>query len=237
MSQSNLKILTNELLEIKKQQFVKSLRKSSTGIGFTLETLLGLKENRIPESDWGAIELKTMRANSKSDISLFVIDPFYYDIRDDSEFIDLYGYPNIHKPEIKSFIQTIKYTLENKRNWKLGIDYSNEKLLVLHKRIPVGEIRFKAIQKRIESKLTKLVSILADVETDENCWESFWFNKAFFHEGCTFELFLKSISSGYISLNPRMRKLPDGKITKHGTAFRIKRNYFNSIFKKSVILF
>jgi hypothetical protein len=42
----NIYQLTKKLKEIKKRGFVKSLRKGPNGIGYALETLLKIKENK-----------------------------------------------------------------------------------------------------------------------------------------------------------------------------------------------
>ena len=41
--------------------YVVSLRNGNTGIGYTLETLLGLEENNLKTPDFGDIELKSQR--------------------------------------------------------------------------------------------------------------------------------------------------------------------------------
>lgn len=57
--------IKNKLSEISKKGFIKSLRKDNTGIGFTLETLLGIKENNLGEPDFIykglKVELKAQR--------------------------------------------------------------------------------------------------------------------------------------------------------------------------------
>ena len=236
MKERNLVSLVKKLELIKKKQFVKSLRKNSTGIGYTLETLLGIKENRISDSDWGDIEIKTMRESSNSDISLFVINPYYFNISNDSDFIEKYGYPNFNDPEILSFVQTIKFNNRNKRGWQLNLDNEDEKLLIINFDEYVGEIPFFSIRQKLKLKMQKLVSVSAKVKKVEEI-EYFNYNNAFYHENCRFDNFLDAIRVGSISLNPRMRKLPNGKVTKNGTAFRIKRNEFNAIFNKNIRLF
>jgi len=236
MNQKNLKNLISKLESIKDRQYIKSHRRDSTGIGYTLETLLGIKENRISDSDWGEIELKTMREHSNSDISLFVIDPHYYYISNDSDFIEKYVYPNINDPEILSFVQTIKFNNRNKRGWQLDLDNDDEKLLIKNFDECVGEIPFFSIRQKLKLKMQKLVSVSAKVKKVEEI-EYFYYNNACYHENCRFDNFLDAIRVGSISLNPRMRKLPNGKVTKNGTAFRIKRNEFNVIFNKNIRLF
>jgi len=237
MSKQDFDSLINKLLILKEKGFIKSLRKHSTGIGYTLETNLGIKENRISNSDWGEIELKAMRKNSNSDISLFVIEPFYLAISNEEEFLEKYGYPNIHNQKILSFVQTIKYGVNNKRNWRLDFNNNFEKLHIIKNNEIIGEIECKSIIKKINNKMNKVVTVLADVNETIDGIEEFWFNEAYYHEQCTFINFKKAIIDGNISLNPRMRKFPSGQITRNGTAFRIKRTKFDSIFDKNIRLY
>lgn len=60
--------------EIKKMGWIPSKRRSSTGVGYTLETLLGIEENNIALPDFGNVELKSHRLNSTSMITLFTFN-------------------------------------------------------------------------------------------------------------------------------------------------------------------
>ncbi len=60
--------------EIKEMGFVPSKRKGPTGIGYTLETLLGIGENNDTSPDIEGAELKAHRANSSNLITLFTFN-------------------------------------------------------------------------------------------------------------------------------------------------------------------
>ncbi|MDZ7343983.1 MAG: MvaI/BcnI family restriction endonuclease [candidate division KSB1 bacterium] len=59
---------------LKAKNWVKSERRGPTGIGHTLEKLIGLPENNIASPDLGTIELKAHRINSNSMITLFTFN-------------------------------------------------------------------------------------------------------------------------------------------------------------------
>jgi hypothetical protein len=61
-------------LKLKGKNWVKSERRGSTGVGYTLEKHLGLSENNIAYPDLGKIELKARRINSTSLITLFTFN-------------------------------------------------------------------------------------------------------------------------------------------------------------------
>ena len=64
----------NRLSRIKRMGYVRTLRRGSTGIGKTLETLLEITENNISAPDLGQIELKAQRDNHKGMTTLFTFN-------------------------------------------------------------------------------------------------------------------------------------------------------------------
>ncbi len=70
----NLQKFKQKFEELKDRGFVKSLRKGPTGIGFTFETLMGVKENNLALPDIDGIEIKAHRDNSKNMITLFTFN-------------------------------------------------------------------------------------------------------------------------------------------------------------------
>ncbi len=64
----------NKFAQVKKKGWVRSKRKGPTGIGQTLEQLLGIEENNIALPDLGSVELKAHRIGSSSMITLFTFN-------------------------------------------------------------------------------------------------------------------------------------------------------------------
>lgn len=64
-----------KLKEIKEMSYVKTHRRGNTGIGKTLEDLLGIKENNVPSPNHRMFELKSARKNAKSMLTLFTKSP------------------------------------------------------------------------------------------------------------------------------------------------------------------
>jgi len=87
-----LKEVISKLEEIKNKGFVPTLRHGSTGVGYTFETLFGVKENNIPIPDIGGrVEIKTIRKDSQSLITLFTFNRGVWQINQ-KEFVSKYGY-------------------------------------------------------------------------------------------------------------------------------------------------
>jgi len=64
-SSANANELLSKLRTISAKGFVNTLRSGDTGIGFTLETLLGIDANSSSEPDYKGIEIKTSRKRSQ----------------------------------------------------------------------------------------------------------------------------------------------------------------------------
>ena len=71
----NLKTLVKKLLVIRTKGFVKTHRAHDTGIGKTIEDLLGIKENNLRLPDAGEIELKAKRIDSGSMLTVATKSP------------------------------------------------------------------------------------------------------------------------------------------------------------------
>lgn len=103
--------IKKKLKEISNKGFIESLRKSDTGIGFTLETEMGIKENNLKNEDFTyngeKVELKTQRKGTTSNITLFTKEPIKGDIGD-RQFIDRHGYKNGHERRALKITLTTK---------------------------------------------------------------------------------------------------------------------------------
>lgn len=80
-----------KLRDIKKQGFIKSKRESNTEIGYTLETLLGIKVNNIKLPDLCKIELKSKRKNVSTFVTMFTFNSGVWKIHQ-SDVLKKYGY-------------------------------------------------------------------------------------------------------------------------------------------------
>jgi hypothetical protein len=70
-----LQEIQRDLKRLKDKGYISSLRKGPTGIGYTLEKELNLKENNIAIPDIGGrVELKATKINASSLITLFTFN-------------------------------------------------------------------------------------------------------------------------------------------------------------------
>lgn len=64
-----------EFEKVKAMGWIKTHRAGPTGIGKTLEDLLGIPENNLDEPDFGDYELKSCRIDSGSMLTMFTRSP------------------------------------------------------------------------------------------------------------------------------------------------------------------
>ncbi|HOM26104.1 MAG TPA: MvaI/BcnI family restriction endonuclease [bacterium] len=232
MSLNSFEDLKRKLLEIKEMGFIETHRKGQTGIGKTLEDLLGIKENNIPGPNaLGFIELKAIRKDTKCMLTLFTLTPFPPKIN--SHLVSKYGYlsPRGDKKILHTTVNGISFnTIKGENGFKVevGIDKVN---LIHFKDGVVAYWEEERLKKAFERKLKCL--ILIKVETkNKGKSEKFWFNEGYYLNGFSFENFKKLIKEGIILIDIRIGQYPDGRTHDHGTAFRVFFNKLDLCYQK-----
>ena len=99
----SIRELRKKFLEIRKMEYVKSVRGGTTGIGATFEALLGKCEDKLVNPDFKGIEVKTRRGYSKSLINLFNAAPQGSTDYEVKRLRDTYGYPDSYDKNLKRF--------------------------------------------------------------------------------------------------------------------------------------
>src|SRR3989338_673549 len=114
--------LKKKLQEIKSLNFVPTHRLGDTGIGKTLEDLLGIKENNIPLSDIGkAAELKAYRKDATSMLTLFTLEPKPKGGDRDRFLLDNFGYSKRNNKRSKELHSTLTCKRYNNQGLKLAV--------------------------------------------------------------------------------------------------------------------
>ncbi len=150
--------LVKRLRKIKDMGYIKTHRAGNTGVGKTLEDLLGITENNIPGTNAGMIELKSARKNATSMITLFTKSPLPK--RANSVLLARFGYASARGNNRKELHTTVSAREFNTIKGKLGfkIDISADRLnLIVSSREIVGYWDKETLKKCFERKLPKLL--------------------------------------------------------------------------------
>jgi hypothetical protein len=209
----NLKSFEKRFRGIKKQGWVMSQRKGPTGIGHTLEKLLGLKENNIALPDLKHVELKAHRIGSSSMITLFTFNRKVWRMKP-LDAVRKYGTPD------KTGRLGLYFTMGRTAN-STGLFLHIEEDFISVRHVSgelVAEWPLDALASQFMRKLPALVLVSAFSEMrGESEW--FKFDRAQLLRESSPEIISSQILSGNILVDLRLHdKLTCARI--HGTGIR-----------------
>lgn len=223
--------LIQRLKEIKEMRYIKTHRTGPTGIGKTLEDILGIRENNVPGPNAAKLELKSARKGSQSMITLVTKAPLPRNAN--SRLLQTFGYetPSRHgkvlhvtlKPGMLTTIRGKPSLKIDLRGDRIEIVSSSDKTLAFWDE--------KILRETFERKFPGLVYVKADCR---GCGvnEEFWYNEAWLLRGFDFEKIKELIMEGNIRIDIRIGQYPNGRPHDHGTGFRIFENKFDLCFKE-----
>lgn len=227
--------LKNKLKEIEKLKFVPTHRVGDTGIGKTLEDLLGIKENNIPLCDIGKeAELKAYRKDATSMLTLFTLEPRPKGGDRDRFLLDNFGYSKRDNKRSKELHSTVTCKRYNNQGLKLAVRKDRISVIGKGRKLNIYW-DIELLKQKFNEKLPALVYFLADRKII-NGRENFHFNEAYFLSGFDFKLFKKMVKKDFIVADFRMYYRPNGSVRNHGTGFRVKINRLYDCFKNKARL-
>jgi hypothetical protein len=235
--------LIEGLKELKKQGFVKTHRAGDTGIGKTLEDLLGIEENNIPGPDGEDTELKAARKNSPSMLTLFTKSPLPRGIN--SMLRAEYGYPDENHPNKLALRTTIDSVDFNNIKGKKGfmIIHKGDKIEIVPGRKPIKfpdipnpywnkEDFENSIKKKYKKSLLYVKADHQGIGDDEK----FHYTDAYLLEGFNFDKFAKSLKDGILKIDIRLGLYSNGGHHDHGTGVRIRPSLLDKCFSGKKVL-
>lgn len=213
--------IIKRLKSLKDQGYISSLRRGPTGIGYTLETMLGLGETNISVPDIGGrVELKASRRSSSSLITLFTFNRAVWQLPQ-KEVIESYGY--IDENGRKSLYCTVWSKTQNSQGLSIKVDRDNHRLNLIHDRNDViASWDIYVLVSKLISKLGKVLFVIADSRVAEKNIEEFHFNEACLLIEPTAQSFIKALEDSIVCIDIRMHLKETSNVRNHGTGLRIK---------------
>jgi hypothetical protein len=247
----NYEEFLKRMKEIKEMGYVKSHRKGDTGIGKTLEDLLGITENNIAGPDFDVYELKSGRKDSVSMLTLFTKTPMPKGaIRN---LLSAYGYkqrkgihatrqkklgdymklPDVMPEEISIGEKELHITVDAARKNSLGLilRIMNDKIHVVDDKNVEAYYEESVLKEAFERKYLRLIYVLASSKREDG-EEYLWFDEAYRLAGFSFGRFSELVKKAIIKLDLRVGHYPDGRLHDHGTGFRVLPKYLPECFEK-----
>lgn len=170
--------LVEKLRELKKRCYLRTNRAGDTGLGKTLEDLLGISENNVPGPNGVIIELKSARKNSTSMITLFTKS--LLPKKANSVLLRDYGYATPESKRKKILHTTVNaseyHTLRGRVGFKIDIKEDRIELVNRQSKV-LGYWDRHTLQSRFKAKLPRVLYVKADCR-GSGAEEEFWYNEA-----------------------------------------------------------
>ncbi len=209
--------------KVKEMGFVKARRSGPTGVGHTLEQLLGMTENNIALPDLGEVELKGKRLNSSSMITLFTFNRKAWKMKP-LDAVKTYGSLD------KNGRLGLYYTMSPTPNGAgLFLHVESETISVRHISGQIlAEWKMEDLTKRFLQKIPAFVLVTAKSEERDGV-EWFSYTRAQIVHGTTPNILQEQIAAGNILVDLRLHDQVT-RARNHGTAFRVKEKNLSQIF-------
>jgi hypothetical protein len=221
--------LQSKLQNIKELGYVETMRPGNTGVGYTLETLLGVEENNSVGADIeGEIELKAKRRDGNSRTTSFCQNPIW--LTNSRSIIKKYGWDDKEKPERINFYPSLKYGSTTPQGLTLEIKdgsiYMKGRDQEYLSELPLEVMRF-----RFRQKFKKLVLVLAQRQKKKRELEKFLYDEAYFCSDLSVPMIEKLFRDGKIVIEPRMwMDRTTGKLRDRGVAIRMSDKWTKELF-------
>lgn len=217
--------------------FVPTLRKGSTGIGYTLETMLGIEENNSPGGDFMGMELKAWRDDgSESEryekMNLFLKEPKWIDGMSSKERVAKYGY--IDDNGRTALYSTVKIET-NSHQLGFSIDEDDSRLWLTFAGNRVAWWGFDVLEKRLTEKHTETVFVSAEVRGSGKD-EEFHYQQVLWCREPSVDSFLALLKDGDAMLELRMHLKESGSVRNHGSCFRLRKDRLKDLFRSATIV-
>lgn len=221
--------------EIKNMGWIKTHRSGNTGIGKTLEDLLGITENNIQGPDFGNYELKSGRINSNSMLTLITKSP--EPPKSNQKLVQKFGYyskdardkdKKVLHTTLKAGVDTPIYdtgnTLRPDYIEAFETEHGPLQALTLISNYGIEEIYWpiETFKTLINKKLGKEFVYVKAESRGKGVNEEFLYKEAYLLSGIDSENIIELIKRGIMYIDIRIGQYADGTCHDHGTGFRIK---------------
>ena len=220
-----------EYTKIKEMGWIKTHRSGPTGIGKTLEDLLGIPENNLDEPDFGEYELKSCRINSQSMLTMFTRAP--QPARANTYLREKYGYSSsVYDNDEKVLHSTLsadRFTPIANTGNKLKICCQTDGIYI-ESQDGIENIFWsrEALKKCFEKKYKNKLVYAKALNEGAGANERFHFIDAYEVSGFDYDAFIRLLEAGKIYVDLRIGQYHNGKnkgkTHDHGTGFRIKES-------------
>jgi hypothetical protein len=226
--------LLEKLTAIHNRGFIDSLKSGDTGVGFTLESLLGIKANSSKSPDYRGIELKAKRPSTNNRVNLFSLVPDWKNsaIRSAKELVKEHGYFD-PKRERNALYVTLNAS-PNAQGLYLEVDEDSgalrAKKTISNERQEVVLWSLTLLRQNLENKHAETFWVTAATRKAPTGVEQFHYKSVIHTRKPLVEYFETLIESSVITLDFTLHLRPDGTTRDHGYLFKIRPDSLDLLF-------
>lgn len=233
-----------EMKKIKAQGYIPTHRSGDTGVGKTLEDLLGVEENPVQAADLGDVELKANRKDSNSSVTLMTKAPSKRGVNN-RILRKTYGYKTDESKELNTNAKILHSTVTSKGFNTLNgepfmkLTFKDDRMYLEHAKDGILENVYwdkKKLTKAFDSKFPKgkVYHVQAKSQTGKNGKEEFHYVTADslenFNSDKMYDLLKKGDMEVDIRLGLHASGEKKGKEHDNGTAFRVSSQKLDDCF-------
>lgn len=221
--------IRQRLIAIKSQGYTPTHRAHDTGIGKTLEDLLGIKENNISLPDIGEIELKSKRLESSSMLTIATKAPkprgANRELYDNYKRADKDGEYGLHTTSYGS----------KANNLGFRVILSDDRIILDNTKKVQAYWPLSVFDDVLKSKSNRILLVLAETKGERaKASEQFHYTEAYLLTGLDMGRFKVSIATDKLKVDTRIGVYKSGKNAgkyhDHGTGFRINKKDYLYLF-------
>ncbi len=237
----------NELLkmlaEVSRHGFIKTMRPGDTGVGYTLETLLGIEANSKKTPDYKGIELKSSRiskaGNKQSTVFSQVPNWKLSNLKGSKDILNKHGRFNSSKGR-DQLNHEISCTKPNSYDLQLELKDDWEELRQIY--LPDGNKERKETDvlwqmdkliERVEEKHQETMWISAETR-GKRASEEFWYTAAKHTTGLDPTALPILLEAGSMTVHYLIKRTPSGAAKDQGYLFKMAPKYLPILFANSV---
>jgi hypothetical protein len=236
-NQENLEELIVKLNKVNQLGYVSSMKNGDTGVGYTFETLIGIRANSNKVPDYKGIEIKCSRSRQikgkrkalTGKQTLFSLIPNWHTLLGRKELIETFGVEDTLRERLGLYC-TIKIK-PNSYRWNLEVNEKAGKIFVCHEGKKVLYYEFEDLKVALEAKHNESVFITAHSLKEKEAVEQFHYDSAYHCNKVSFKEFISLINENQLGLDFAIHS-KNGKVRDHGFLWRLdnKKNLFR-LFK------
>lgn len=224
--------IANELLlklKVLAKEPFPTQRKGDTGIGYTLETMLGIVANSSKKPDYKGIEIKSGRA-AKTRTTLFaqVADWSISPCKKSAEILDKYGYARDEDFKLYCTVSTLR---ENPQGLSFRYEENKDDLQEWYKKSDLVAVwPGKLLRKRLREKHAETFWVEATTEIIDGL-EYFQLVKVTHTKSPVTSQLLPLIQAGTITMDHLIKRSGEtNRVSEKGPLFKINKRDLNQLF-------